>query len=184
MRNYLKYFAYRTFGQSTFFPPVVNLPITAFGRDAGEAAINLESQKQRVIAGNNPARDWEFGPTLGPIDYFFKLDKELIFNLLSNNPAFWWDNFIPPDQETTVAFPDNVQTEKSPRATFPTKLGTDGQRLRSGRTKDDGAALNYIGKLYFLTSKTAFKTLWNQLSAGKITAADALAQANALAQSR
>jgi hypothetical protein len=180
MRNYLKYRAAKMLGDSTnVFPPVINAGVFAFGNDDSECLRQLESNRERLIAVNNPARTWEFHDLQGPLDYYFKLDKKLIYNLLFADPAFWWDNFISPDASTIPNFPDNVETV-SPRATFPTKLGTDGQRLRSGRSKDVGAALNYIGKLYFLTSKTVFKTIWTQLNSNKITAKEALAQANAL----
>jgi hypothetical protein len=180
MRNYLKYFASRVTANSTNIVPTLNIAITAFGRTAKECEKNLAIAKARNVQFQNPARIWNYLNPTGTLDYFFKLDKELVYTVINSNPAFFWDNFIPPDQETSVAFPDNVAVGKSPRSTFPTKQGTDGQRLRSGRSKDAGAALNYIGKLYFLTSKTVFKTIWNQLSSGKITAKEALAQANAL----
>jgi len=183
MRNYIKYFAYRITAHSDNVTPTLDLPLTVIGRTFAEAMDLMAVAKARNIQFQNPARVWTYLNPLGPVDYFFKLNKELIFTVLASNPGFWWDNTIPPDSDSVVAFPDLTQTEKSPRSTFPTKQGTDGQRLRSGRTKDVGAALNYIGKLYFLTSKTVFKTIWNLLSGGKISAKEALARANALVQS-
>jgi hypothetical protein len=180
MRNYIKYFGQRFTAHDFTINPEVNFFVTAFGRTKKECATNLATNYARLKAFNNPARIWDIRNPIGPIDYYFKLNKDLIYNFLFADPAFWWDNTIPPDQETVVAFQDNVATDKSPRATFPTKQGTDGQRLRSGRTKDEGAALNYIGKLYFLTSKTVFKTIWNLLSSGKISTKEALDRANAL----
>jgi len=180
MRNYLKYSAAKVAADSTnIFPPIVNSLVYAFGRDPSECARNLNANVARLIALNNPARTWTLHDQEGPRDYYWKQDKELIYTLLFNNPSYFYANFISPDGESLPNFPDNVATT-SPRATFPTKQGTDGQRLRSGRSKDAGAVLNYIGKLYFLTSKTVFRQIWKQLSDGKISAKEALAQANAL----
>jgi hypothetical protein len=180
MRNYIKYFAYRVTAHSENIVPTLDLPITVIGRTTKEAGELMAVAKARNIQFQNPARIWTYLNPQGPLDYFFKLNKELVFTILSSNPGFWWDNTIPPDSDSVVGFQDNVTVEKSPRSSFPTKQGTDGQRLRSGRSKDEGAALNYIGKLYFLTSKTVFKTIWNKLSAGKLSTKEALAQANAL----
>jgi len=180
MRNYVKLRALSWTADSTnVFPPSHLTPKT-FALNDTVLFSRRNDRIAQIIAFNNPARVWTFNIVLGPMDVWILLSAGQIDKIVSLSPEAWWDNTIPPDQESTVILPGVTVTDKSPRATWPTKLGTDGQRLRSGRTKDDGAALNYIGKLYFLTSKTAFKTIWNLLSSGKITAKEALARANAL----
>jgi hypothetical protein len=114
---------------------------------------------------------------------FFCIDKDTFWNMILfiGEGLFFGISAAGGFIGAGMELADQIPMEDSPRATFPTKLGTDGQRLRDGKGKTaSGSVLNYLARLYFVTSKTAFKDLWTQLKANKITAKEALASAAAL----
>ena len=184
MRNYLKFRAIEWFADSQVgYNPPQHLTPHNFGKTDDALMVNVTATEERIVASADPLIVWSFTFPKAPIDYFFKLDKNNLDILLNDNADFFYNNFVPPDSSTTVLYQELVSVNVSPRATFPTDLGTDGQRLRQNKTASQGAALNYIAKLYFLTSNRAFKDLFDSLKANKISEQQALAAANILVQS-
>jgi hypothetical protein len=74
-----------------------------------------------------------------------------------------------------------VAVNLSPRNTFPSDLGTDGQRLSKNKPNTKAGILSFIARLFFLTSNQALFELFNELKRGKITPAKALDQAKVIA---
>jgi hypothetical protein len=177
MRNYIKMRAVQCRAVSVFFPPI-DSTFYDFGRTDSELMKRVLARQAQIIAFNNPLRDWTFTNN-PPIDWYFMMNRDQLDTLLQSSPDFFYANTVSADGNPANAnIPSIAQVNKSPRSTFPSAAGTDGQRLRDGTSKEAGAALNYIGKLYFLTSNPALKTLWEKLKKGKVTVKQALADAN------
>ena len=183
MRNYFKFRAVEAFGDSVFFPPI-HSRFHCYANDDAALFVQVRARQQQLIQFNNPLRDWTFTNNV-PIDYYWKLNQANFLKMLQFSPDFFWDNFLGADGNYTASnVPDIVTANVSPRATFPTTSGTDGQRLRRGQTAKDGFALNYLGKLYFLTNNTVFRDLFELLKDGKVSAKEALAKAEAIVEAR
>ncbi len=153
----------------------------AFGKD--------DQQLFEVVQQINATQRISF-PTIifhyprAPIFVYWELNAENFSRLLNQAPLqFWGNTNLPTNFPQQGLFTDMTKTEVegSPRATFPTSEGTDGQRLRAAKRSQAGNALNYIARLFFLTSNEAFLSIWNQLKAHRITPKKALQEANALA---
>jgi hypothetical protein len=115
---------------------------------------------------------------------YFELNARNFANLINPQALFVWGSTnLPTNFPQPPLFTDmtKVEEEGSPRATFPTSEGTDGQRLRAGKRAKAGSALNYIARLFFLTSNDEFLSIWRRLKAHRITPKKALQEANALA---
>jgi hypothetical protein len=186
VRNYVKLRAIEWLATENNINPPHTLTSRAFAIDDGTLMIRVQFTNQRIIANNNPAMIWEFSYPNKPVDWYFMFSQKLVDQLVWSTPDFFWDNTKPNDggDPASANLPGQAVINKSPRSTFPSDLGTDGQRLRGGKANTAGAALNYIGKLFFLTSNNSILSLFNQLKAGKISAKDALAAANKLANVR
>jgi hypothetical protein len=183
MRNYIKMRAIEWKADMVNFFPPQHLTVHAIAITDKVLMSRVQDTNARIIAVNNPLNIWIFTYPNKPVNLYMKFNQKLLDQLLASNPDFWWNNLVSPDGDpANASLPNQAQVNDSPRSTFPTDKGTDGQRLRSGQTKRVGDALNYIGKLFFLTSNQAFKDLWDQLKAGTITAKDALALANLLVE--
>ena len=157
---------------------ILNGDIYNFGYDelSLSANINVSEAAQRAAL---PAYTWTFSTVFGPQKIYFLMNKENISKLFNLNAAGIFAQCSINDTPTTTDLDEIVQfdAQGSPRATFPTDLGTDGQRLRQGQTASSGFALNYLAKLYFLTSNPQFKALFDALKQKKITDKQALAAA-------
>jgi len=182
MRNYLKYFGgwFNVTGRDGNPNHDIDALDQCMGRDKKELAQRIGA-RQLVWRQTHPAHVFTFTQN-EPLDMFIEMNKDTFWKFIlfiGEGLVFGASaagGFIGAAMDLAAQIP----MDKSPRGTFPTKQGTDGQRLRSGKGKTtSGAVLNYLGKLYFLTSKTVFKNLFDQLKAGKITEKEALAQANA-----
>lgn len=137
------------------------------------------------IRTNLPAYTWTFSFPNPPKAFYFLMDASNIAKLFDFNAQTIYLNSSLSTTPTTLGLDNLLQLEAagSPRGTWPTTEGTDGQRLREGQSSSDGFALNYLAKLYFLTSNLAFKALFDSLKAGKISSAKALASAKAIVES-
>jgi hypothetical protein len=186
MRNYIKLRGIHWLATENNINPVHTLDAWEIAVNDGELMTRVQVANDRIIANNNPAMIWEFTYPNKVQDIYFQLDQRNLCSLFQSSPGFFFTNLQPngSDDPATANLPNLAVFNRSPRSTFPSDLGTDGQRLRHGKAKTAGAALNYIGKLFFLTSNKAFLSLFNQLKAGKISAKDALAAANKLANLR
>jgi hypothetical protein len=160
--------------------PTVNFTEALWG--ISEAELNSKYiARQAVIRSNIPADTYIFTPRLIQ-NIYWCLDRRNFVNLLDLQPTQFWlysvgskstDNAEP-------ALEKQTRLDESPRPDFPTELGTDGQRLKHNKSENAGQALNYIGRLYFLSSNPAFKQIFDALKSGKLTEKQALAKANAL----
>ncbi len=183
MRNYFLFRALHFTGHATEpFNPDIDRDFYVIERD------DLAVDKQvaaliKYTLDNAGGYTWSFSYPHQRINFYFLLNKNKVLQLLRENATFFFTNYIPePGINDAPAYEDNCKLGDSPRSDFPTTLGTDGQRMRGNKSASAGAALNYIGKLYFLTSDLRFKQLFDSLKAGKITAKEALAAANLLAE--
>lgn len=161
----------------------LNGDLYAFGADDDDMAEQIRIQNAALRA-SQPTQTFSIDNAL-PVPCYFSLAKQEFSNLLNLDAEQFWFNtpFALSVAGTAPALLDQTSIDKSPRSTFPTREGTDGQRLRAGKTKTEGAALNYLGKLFFLTSRVEFKDLWTALHDGKISSDEALAAAAILVQS-
>jgi hypothetical protein len=184
VRNYFKILAikYRNHGE----PGPVNGDMFAFGANHDQLMyhVNAANEMLKIL---EPAFTWTFTYPTDPVETYWMLNALNFGRILNggasaDNAQFFWNNTRLNLTSSEQVYFDQTQTKEqgSPRSTFPTSLGTDGQRLKSGRPSNVGSALNYLGKLFFLTSNNAFKSLWDSLDQGKITATEALTLANAI----
>jgi hypothetical protein len=166
------------------FNPDLDFDYFAFGRTDSEL---MDNAQDIVTAQKAASPTYTWTVTFDAvIDYYMKLSRDNLMTMVMTDTAtsaYFYNNFIPWSGNPTPAFEDLAQANKSPRSSFPTTLGTDGQRLKQNKSSSDGAAANYIAKLYFLTSDIRFKQLFDSLKAKKITAKEALAAANILRDS-
>jgi len=169
-------------------PGPINGDMYAWGGNHDQLLFHVNAAEAN-LRSVQPATTWTFSFPLDPVEVYWELDILNFGRILNGGAAadnaeyFFLNtklNTVP--VEAVYESQTKTKAQGSPRSTFPSSLGTDGQRLKAGRTKTEGAALNYIGKLFFLTSRTAFKLLWDSLKAGKISATEALAEANRLAK--
>lgn len=185
MRNYIKLRAVHFHMKGTKpFHADIDFDYFAFGRTDSE----LMDNAQTIIAAQKAQSfDYVFETTFDSvIDYYLKLSRDNLMSIVQYDTAasnYWYSNFIPWSGNAAPQYEDMAQANKSPRSSFPTTLGTDGQRLKQNKSSSDGAAANYIAKLYFLTSNNLFKQLFDNLKAKKITAKQALIAANELRDS-
>lgn len=170
-------------GQGDFHPGIVNgdFYVIAEDEDRLPTRVDQVEETQRLAV---PAATWTFSFPNPPIEVYFTMNKTQLVNLLQSNMQGIFENMSFGSQPN-----DGVMTAtrikaagNSPRSNFPDDLGTDGQRLRRGDSKTAGAALNYIGKLFFLTSNAAFFAIFQNLKAGKITVKQALTAAESIVQ--
>jgi hypothetical protein len=185
MRNYLKFRALHFTGHGTLvFNPDLTHEFFIIERD--QAAV--DAKKAYLIQytlDHAGGYTWTFEYPRQPFDFYFLLNYDKILQLLSEQAGFFFTFYVTePGYNDAPGYAANCKLGDSPRSDFPTTLGTDGQRLRGNKSASSGAALNYIGKLYFLTSNPDFKVLFDSLKAGKISVREALAAANLLAESR
>jgi hypothetical protein len=152
----------------------------AFGKDDDDlmANVNKENALQRSVFSNII-----FHYPRAPVVIYWELNATNFARVLNQAPLqFWGNTNLPTNFPQSALFVDmtKLEEEGSPRATFPTSAGTDGQRLREGKTKKAGFALNYIARLYFLTSNPEFLSLWRRLKAHRLSPKKALQLANAI----
>jgi hypothetical protein len=185
VRNYLKFRAIHWHGHATLiFNPDIDREFYAIERDDDTLTKQI-AFVEKYTRDASGGYTWTFDYPRQRVDWFLLLNKDKILQLVRENAQFFYGNFIPdPGFNDSPAYEDNCAVDDSPRSTFPTTLGTDGQRLKQNKSGTAGAALNYIGKLYFLTSNIEFKVLFDSLKAGHISTQEALAAANVLAHSR
>ena len=185
VRNYLKFRALHWKGDSTKpFNPDTHLDFFTIQRDDAAVDAFVSFQNDYTIK-QDLFRTWVFSYPYDRIDFFFLLNYDKILELVRNNSSFFFSAYITePGFNDAPGMAANCSINDSPRSTFPTDLGTDGQRLKQNDSTSSGNALNYIAKLYFLTSNPQFKELFDALKQQKITAKEALAAANILAKSR
>ena len=185
MRNYVKLRAAKWAFHGTGPLGNLNGHLYAFGADdsdlfekvAAANAANTQSQPTETWTYENPI----------PQDIFWLLDKQSLADFFNSDAQWFWFNSKFGLSEAGAApplFSDRTSIDKSPRSTWPTSAGTDGQRLRKGTSKTTGAALNYLAELFFFTSDQQFKDLWDSLEAGKISSDEALAAAAILVKNR
>jgi len=166
---------------------ILNGDFYAVGKDHDQLLFNVRAAEAAQEAAL-PAYTWTWSFPMEPHTVYWKLNATNFATILNTqaqgiflNTRLNTDPLTPAPLLTDISA---LKEEGSPRNTFPTDEGTDGQRLRDGQTAAAGFALNYIGKLFFLTSNPAFKSLFDSLKAGKISSAKALASAKAIVQSR
>jgi len=180
VRNYFKLLALK-FGIHGE-PGPVNGFLYVWGKDHDQLLSNADAAFAQLII-DEPAFTWTRSYPNQPQTVYWLLNATNFAKMINLDGQLFWDNTRFQDTGSAPAQlleETRVLAEGSPRQHFPTDEGTDGQRLRAGKTKSEGAALNYIGKLFFLTSNPAFKTLWDSLKSGKIGTTEALALANGL----
>jgi hypothetical protein len=155
--------------------------VFAFGGNDDQLMENVRKENDLLVAFFGTVN---FHYPRAPVFIYWELDSLNFGTLLNAAAQFNWSETRLPSiyaGNATFVGMTKIEGEGSPRSTFPTSAGTDGQRLRRGRSKKAGFALNYIARLFFLTSNQAFLSLWNQLKDGRITPKIALARANAIA---
>ena len=184
MRNYFKMLGikYRNHGE----PGPVNGDMFAWGGNHDQLMFHVQAANAALILAE-PAFTWTFSYPTDPVEMYWEINilnfgRILNGGAAADNAQYFWNNTKFNLVPVEAVYEDQTKTKAqgSPRGTFPTTQGTDGQRLRHGTSRSEGAALNYLGKLFFLTSNNAFKSLWDALKAGKITTVEALAAARLL----
>lgn len=144
---------------------------------------NAVDQFETYEAGNQaPTRTFTLFYDDPSVEIYFKLNHENFLDIINDSPAYWYNNCVVTPTNDSPAFGDQVQVNESPRATFPSDLGTDGQRLKQGEADSPGQALNFIGNLFFRTDDDLFLDIRDNLAKGKLTVKQALAAANLLAE--
>jgi hypothetical protein len=190
MRNYFKVLAikYRVHGE----PGPINGDMFAWG--ANQEQLNyhiLKANEQLTIV--QPGTTWTFTYPTDPVPVYWMLNAKNFAKILNggaaaDNAQFFWNNTRLNLTSSEEIYFDQTQTEEqgSPRNTFPTDLGTDGQRLKENEAQSRGSALNYLAHLFVanlgVEDDSLFLDIIDNLSQRKITVKQALAAANSLVE--
>jgi hypothetical protein len=182
VRNNIKLRAvhYQAHGVRSGFPDIFT-DLNEFGADDNDLMRNCIETFNTFVAGQNPAVSWTMEFPNAVIDWYLKLDKANVRSLVRVSPGFFFNLTVPEPLNTAPALESLVAVNLSPRNTFPTDEGTDGQRLRKNQPGTKSAILTFIARLFFLTSNQAIFALWNQLKLGKLTPKKALDAAKQIA---
>jgi hypothetical protein len=167
-------------GQNNVNPGLdVNGTGNQFGADDEDLVARLAVRLQQLQT-DFPDYTWTFSPNPS-IAMYLKLDKTNVLDLLNNphlSPEQFYLDFSPGGNMEALA-----QWGESPRNTFPTDLGTDGQRdagpFKVSSVKHSQAA-RYLSILFAQTSNRAFKDILADLNADRLTVRGALDKAKRL----
>jgi hypothetical protein len=182
VRNYIQLRAvhYNAHGVRSGFPDT-DTDLYEFGSDDSDLMRNCISTFNFFVSGSNPAVSYSMTFPNAVINWNLKLDKSNILDLARISPGFFFTSTVPEVGNTAPALENLVAVNLSPRNTFPTDLGTDGQRLARNKLETKGGILQFIARLFFLTSNPALFQIWNQLKTSKLTPKKALDEAKQIA---
>jgi len=118
-------------------PGPINGDLFAFGTDDDDLLSRVRFASD--FQATQPGGPWTFTFPNAPQTIYFELNHENFTNIVNSVALQVWANTqLPgPFQQSPGLFvpQTKVEAEGSRRATFPTTAGTDGQRLRQGKTK-------------------------------------------------
>jgi hypothetical protein len=167
-------------GVRSAFPDVFT-DLYEYGADDNELMRNAIATYNFFLSGASPLYTWTMEFPNAVIDWYLKLDKQNVIDLVRISPGSFYNWTVPEPLNVSPPLENLVAVNLSPRNTFPDDLGTDGQRLSRNNPNSKAGVLAFIARLFFLTSNQAFFTLFTSLKKGKTTPAKALAAAKQIA---
>ena len=184
MRNYvqLKAVHFLSTGSKFGFPDILT-DLYEFGADDNDLMRNCIETFNTFVSGANPSYSYAMSFPNAVIGWNLKLDKSNIRTLARFSPGFFFNSTVVEPLNTAPGLESLVAVNLSPRNSFPTDLGTDGQRLAANKSpKSAAGVLVFVARLYFLTSNPALFDIWNRLKKGKLTPKKALDAAKLIAR--
>jgi len=184
MRNYvqLRGVKFLSTGSKLGFPNILT-DIYAFGADDNDLMRTAIVNFNFFVSGANPSYSYAMSFPNAVVDWNLKLDKTNVLALVSISPGTFWNWTVTEPLNTNPPLKDLVAVNLSPRNSFPTDLGTDGQRLAANKNpKSSAGVLQFIARLYFLTSNPDLLAIFQKLKTGKLTPKKALDAAKLIAR--